>query len=98
MAEKEEIAETLWFKRFLTLFFIGFLIILLGVAFLVAAALLSGGGNTSFGGVIFIWFFPIVFGTGPEAQWLILFAIILAVLGIIMLFIMRKSAESRALS
>ena len=90
MAEKEGIAETFWFKRFFTTFFIGFLIILLGVAFLVAAALLSGGGNTSFGGVIFIWFFPIVFGAGPEAHWLILFAIILAVLGIIMLFVMRK--------
>jgi uncharacterized membrane protein len=93
VAEKEKIPETFWFKRFLTLFFIGFLIILLGVAFLVAFALLSGGGNTSFGGVIFIWFFPIVFGAGPEAHWLILFAIILAVLGIIILFIMRKEVR-----
>jgi len=90
MAEEEVQAETFWFKRFFTMFFIGFLIILLGVAFLVAAALLSGGGNTSFGGVIFIWFFPIVFGAGPEAHWLILFAIILAVFGVILLFVMRK--------
>ncbi len=85
-----EQTESRWFKRFLTLFFVGFFIILLGAIFLVASALLYGGENTSFGGVIFIWFFPIVFGAGPEAQWLILFAIILGVLSIIMFFILRK--------
>ena len=90
MAEKEQ-TETKWFKRFIKLFFAGFLLILLGVVILMAAALLSGSGNASFGGVIFIWFFPIVFGAGPEAQWLILFAVILAVLGLIIFLVTRKT-------
>lgn len=88
-----EQTESQWLKRFITLFFVGFSIILLGVIFLVASALLSGGENTSVGGVIFIWFFPIVFGAGPEAHWLILFAIILAVLSILILFMLRKKTE-----
>ncbi|MEM2676942.1 MAG: DUF131 domain-containing protein [Candidatus Bathyarchaeia archaeon] len=88
MTEKQ--AEK-WFKLFLTLFFVGFLTILLGIILLIVAALLSGTGNASFGGVLFIWFFPIVFGAGPEAHWLILFAIILAVLGVILFIASRRS-------
>ncbi|MEM2281551.1 MAG: DUF131 domain-containing protein [Candidatus Bathyarchaeia archaeon] len=88
MAEPVEEQEAKWFKRFLTLFFIGLFITLLGVVFLVAAALFPGTGTSSIGGIVFIWFFPIVFGAGPEAHWLILFAIVLAVLGLIMLFAM----------
>ncbi|MEM2419737.1 MAG: DUF131 domain-containing protein [Candidatus Bathyarchaeia archaeon] len=80
-----------WFKLFLTLFFVGFLAILLGIILLIVAALLSGAGNASFGGVLFIWFFPIVFGAGPEAHWLIFFAVILAVLGVILFLVSRRS-------
>lgn len=89
----EEQAETKWFKRFLTLFFAGFLMILLGIAFLIAVALLSGTGtaNTGWGIIIWLWFFPIVIGAGPEAHWLILIAAILAALGIIVLFMTRKT-------
>lgn len=90
MANNEQ-AESKWFKRFITLFFVGFLIMLLGIVFLTAATLLLGAGNASVGGVIFIWFFPIVFGAGPEAHWLILFAIILAVLGIILFIVTQKT-------
>ncbi|MEM2589530.1 MAG: DUF131 domain-containing protein [Candidatus Bathyarchaeia archaeon] len=91
--EGKEQTETKWVKRFLMLFFTGFLIILLGMVLLMVSALLSETGTTSVGGVIFIWFFPIVFGAGPEAHWLVLFAIVLAVLGIIMLVVMQKMAE-----
>ncbi|MEM2104075.1 MAG: DUF131 domain-containing protein [Candidatus Bathyarchaeia archaeon] len=90
MNEKDKELEFSVYKRFLALLFAGFFIILFGAILLVAAAMLSEGGDASFGGVIFIWFFPIVFGAGPQASWLILFAIILAVLSIVMFFIMRK--------
>ncbi|MEM1566485.1 MAG: DUF131 domain-containing protein [Candidatus Bathyarchaeia archaeon] len=95
MTDKEQ-AETKWFKRFITLFFVGFLIILLGIVFLTVAMLLSGTGNASVGGVVFIWFFPIVFGAGPEAHWLILFAIILAVLGIIIFFLTTRKTIGKS--
>ncbi|MBS7660057.1 MAG: DUF131 domain-containing protein [Candidatus Bathyarchaeia archaeon] len=95
MAEHiEEEAEAKWFKRFLTLFLISLIMIAAGVIIMAAAAALSPeAGASSFGGVIFIWFFPIVFGVGPEAHWLILFAIILAILGLIMLIVTRRMAE-----
>ncbi|MEM0058263.1 MAG: hypothetical protein QXT10_02885 [Candidatus Bathyarchaeia archaeon] len=88
-------ADTRTFERFLTLFLLGFTIILVGMMLLVAATLLLGNGKASVGGVIFIWFFPIVFGVGPEAHWLVLFAVVLAVLGLVMLFIMWKAAKRR---
>ena len=79
-------------KGFLALFFIGFFIILAGIICLVIAAL-SSEGSISFGGFVFIGPFPIVFGGGPGALWLVLFAIILGVLSIIMFLIMRKSRK-----
>jgi uncharacterized membrane protein len=54
------------------------------------ATMLYSEGSGNFGGVIFIWFIPIVFGVGPEATWMIIFAIILAVLSIVMFLISRK--------
>lgn len=77
------------FKGFLALFFAGFFIILVGITFL-AVASLSSEGSASFGGFILIGPFPIVFGAGPGAPWLVLFAIILGVLSLIMFFVMRK--------
>lgn len=87
-----ETEQTGRFEGFLILFFIGFFIIFAGVLFLVAAALFSGE-TANIGGVIFIGPIPIVFGAGPEAHWLVLFAIILAVLSIIMFFILRKKGK-----
>ncbi|MGQ9538141.1 MAG: TIGR00304 family membrane protein [Candidatus Bathycorpusculaceae bacterium] len=89
--ENKENTQNGRLKVFLTLFFIGFFIILVGALFLAAATMLSKG-TASIGGVIFIGPIPIAFGAGPEAQWLILFAIILGVLSIIMLFILRKKS------
>ncbi|MEM0095537.1 MAG: hypothetical protein QW660_02730 [Candidatus Bathyarchaeia archaeon] len=89
----EEQAEAKWFKRFITLFFAGFIVIVLGIVFLTVAAFLSGAGDLSVGGFVWIFpFFPIVFGAGPEAHWLVLFAVILAVLGVIVFFVFWKTA------
>ena len=81
MSEKE---ENEWIKRSIILFFIGFFIILVGVIITVSAALLFGGDSASIGGFILIGPFPIVFGAGPEAPWLALFAIILGILSVIL--------------
>jgi uncharacterized membrane protein len=78
------------------LFVLGFLTILAGIIFVMIATILSSSGSASFGGVIFIGPIPIVFGAGPSAQWLILFAIILAGLSIVMFLMMRKKYDKEA--
>ncbi|MGC8998046.1 MAG: TIGR00304 family membrane protein [Candidatus Bathyarchaeia archaeon] len=90
VSEKEEDERI---KRYIMLFFIGFFIILVGVIITVAAALLFGEGTASLGGFILIGPFPIVFGAGPGATWLALFAIILGILSLTLLLILwrRKS-------
>lgn len=95
MVEKEKVAESPSNRRqkFLMLFIIGFFIIFLGIIILIIASLVYGEGSVNFGGVIWLWFIPIVFGAGPESQWMILFAIILAVLGIAMFLIMRREIK-----
>ena len=80
-------------QKFLMLFIIGFFIIFLGIIILIIAAMVYGQGSANFGGVIFIWFIPIVFGVGPESKWIILFAIILTVLGIVMSLVMRREIK-----
>jgi uncharacterized membrane protein len=74
------------FQKLFSMIIVGFLIIFVGVVILAVAAVLSGG-SIDVGGVIFIWFIPIVFGAGPHAAWIILFALILAVLSIIIFLI-----------
>lgn len=80
-------------QTFLVLFILGILIIFVGITTLIVAALVHGEGSANFGGVIFIWFIPIVFGAGSESRWMVLFAVILAVLGFAMLLIMRNKVK-----
>lgn len=75
------------------LLIIGFSITIVGLIMVAAAAAFSQGGSSSFGGIIFIGPIPIVFGAGPGAQWLILFAIILAALSVIMLLTLRRKPD-----
>jgi len=84
-------SEVKWFKRFLAMFFAGFVMTLLGVVFLVAASVLSGTEVANVGGIIGVFPFLIVFGAGPEAYWLILVAVLLAILGVLMLFVVWKT-------
>jgi uncharacterized membrane protein len=78
------------FQKFLILFLIGFFIIFAGIIILIVGAVLYGSEMINFGTIIFIGPIPIVVGTGPEATWMILFSVILAVLSIIMFIIFRK--------
>lgn len=76
--------------KFLALFIFGFLTTLVGLILITVAATVSGGGSTSSGGIIFIGPIPIVFGAGPGASWLILFATVLAVLSVIAFLILHR--------
>lgn len=84
--------ESSRFRNFLVLFVIGFFIIFAGIIILIVAAVLSGG-SVDFGAVIFVGPFPIVVGAGPEATWMVLFAIILAVLSVIMFLILQREVK-----
>jgi uncharacterized membrane protein len=77
-------------QRFLLLFLVGFVIVFVGIIILMITALFYGDSAINFGGVIFIGPFPIVIGVGPDAILMVLFAIIFAVLSIIMFLILHK--------
>ena len=86
MEDREDSSLT---KSFLFLFIIGFFTIFIGITFLAAAAMFPGG-QVNFGALIFIGPFPIVIGAGPEAVWMILFAVVLAVLSIVIFLVFYK--------
>ena len=78
------------------LFAIGFLLVLAGVAMVVAGA--ASSPSASFGGVVFIGPFPIAFGEGPGSGFLALAALVIgAVMVVVFLLsalLSRKARES----
>jgi uncharacterized membrane protein len=72
-----------------TLLFLGFAIFIAGIILIVFSSAL-GSGSVSAGGVIFVGPFPIAFGTGPNAAWLIMISLVIAVLMFAMLFVMKR--------
>jgi uncharacterized membrane protein len=68
---------------------LGIALVFIGIAVLMVASMLLGGSG-SVGVIIFIGPFPIVFGSGPNAVWLILIGIILATLSIILFLVMNR--------
>ncbi len=77
--------------KMLTILFVGFAIIAVGVILLVLASFL-GSSSGSVGGVIFIGPFPIVFGAGLDATWLIMIGIVIAVLMFVLFFVWRRKS------
>ena len=76
-------------NRIITLLMFGFAIVIMGVLLIVVASLL-GGGSASVGGIIFIGPFPIVFGAGPDAVWMIAISIVISVVMIVVFVLMRR--------
>ena len=76
--------------RFFLFLILGFALVFAGITIVLVAAVLSGSGSASFGGVIFIGPFPIAFGVGPEASLMVLFGIILTVLSVIAFIFLRR--------
>jgi len=80
-------------RRFYLLLLTGFALVVVGIMVVFIATVLSGSGSINGGAVIFIGPFPIVIGVGPDAAWLVLFSIILAVLSIVVFFVMRRKTR-----
>jgi len=76
-------------RRLFGFLILGIALVFVGIAVLVVASLVLGGSG-SVGGVIFIGPFPIVFGAGPNADWLIVISVILGVLSIILFLVMNR--------
>jgi len=87
--EGVEISDS--FFRFLIL---GIIMVFVGIAIIIIAAVLTAGGSTGFSGVIFIGPFPIVFGAGPNASWLILIGIILAAVTVVLFIVMNRRVKT----
>ena len=75
--------------RFFGLLILGIALVFVGIVVLAVASFVLGG-QTSTGVVIFIGPFPIVFGSGPDAVWLILIGIILAVVSVVFFIAMNR--------
>jgi uncharacterized membrane protein len=80
-------------RRVFLLLLAGFVLVVIGVVVIFVAIVLSGNGSISGGAIIFIGPFPIMIGVGPDATWLVLFSIILAVLSIVVFFIIRRKTR-----
>ena len=77
-------------SRFFLLLIWGFVLVFVGLAVILIATVLYGGGSASVGAVIFIGPFPIVIGAGPDITLIVLFSIILAVLSIVVLLVVNR--------
>ena len=88
LSETEKEEPTV-FSRFFRLLLLGFALIFVGVVILIVASFVLGG-QTNGAVIIFIGPFPIVFGSGPSAAWLILIGVIIAAISIAMFIIMNR--------
>ena len=79
-------------SRLFNFLVVGFLLVFVGIIVLVVTSVLNGG-SASVGGVVFIGPIPIVFGAGPDANWLILISIIVAVVSLLLFFLYRRSGR-----
>jgi uncharacterized membrane protein len=68
---------------------LGIALVFVGIVVLVVVSVVLGSSG-SVGVVIFIGPFPIVFGSGPNADWLILIGLILAVLSVVLFLVMKR--------
>jgi len=75
-------------SRFMLLLMLGFVVIIVGIIFIAISSI--EGGSVSVGGVIFIGPFPIVFGAGRDAAWLIAISIMLAVVSVVLFMLFRR--------
>jgi len=79
--------------RFFLLLFLGFVLVVVGFVVVLVAAVVSWGGSVSGGAVIFIGPFPIVIGAGPDAEWLIVIGVIIAVLSVVSFFVLNRKTR-----
>ena len=79
-------------SRLLGFLLLGITLVFVGIAVLIVASFVFGGSG-SVGGVILIGPFPIVFGAGPDAGWLLAISVILTVVSVILFLVMNRRAK-----
>jgi uncharacterized membrane protein len=80
-------------SRLFNFLILGIALIFIGIVILIVVSLFFAGSE-SVGIVIFIGPFPIVFGKGPDAVWLILIGMTIAVLSIVLFLIMNRRMKA----
>jgi uncharacterized membrane protein len=80
--------------RLLGFLLLGIALVFVGIAVLIVASIVLGGSG-SVGGIILIGPIPIVFGSGPDAGWLIAISLILTVASITLFLIMNKRSKRK---
>ncbi len=76
-------------SRLFGLLILGVALVFVGIVVLVVVSLVFGS-STSVGVVVFIGPFPIVFGSGPNAAWLITIGVVLAALSVVLFFVLNR--------
>ena len=93
LSDEENEAEGIGVSnRLLGFLLLGIALVFVGVAVLVVASVVLGGSG-SVGGVILIGPFPIVFGAGPDAGWLIAVSVILTVVSLVLFLVMNRQTR-----
>ena len=77
-------------SRLFELLILGFALVLIGIVVLVVASLFFSSSSASVGVVVFIGPFPIAFGSGPNAGWLIIIGVVLAALSVVLFLVMYR--------
>lgn len=80
-------------SRLFSLVVLGISLVFVGVAVIIVASVFAGGGSGSVGGVIFIGPFPIVFGAGPDAAWLIALGVVFAIISVVLFLVMNRRVK-----
>jgi uncharacterized membrane protein len=78
--------------RLLGFLFLGIALVFIGIAVLVVASVFLGGSG-SVGGVVLVGPIPIVFGAGPDADWLISVSVILTVVSIVLFLVLNTRVK-----
>jgi uncharacterized membrane protein len=78
--------------RIMSLLLAGIALVFVGIAVIVVASLIFGNDG-SVGGVILIGPIPIVFGSGPNAAWLIGIGVVLTLISVAVFFILNRHAK-----
>ena len=79
--------------KFFLLLFLGFILIVVGMAVILVASEFYAGGSVSGGVVIFIGPFPIVIGAVSDVTWLVFFSIILVVLSVVVILVINRKIK-----
>jgi uncharacterized membrane protein len=81
--------------RLLGFLLLGLALVFVGIAVLVVVSIVLGRSG-SVGSIILIGPIPIVFGSGPDAGWLIGMSLILTVASIVLFLIMNKRSKENS--